>query len=193
MDILAQDAVSPDRGPAADLGAGTGWLAHRLAEAGYRVLAIESSLEKDFGLEEVRAYLSPPHAPFLPVQGNLEHPPVQRKRLKLAIFNASLHYAYDLGETIHRAAEILREDGWLVILDTPLAQHPSSSDNHCSPNHPRRSLGRRELEDALSAAGLIPRWISIRRGLRWWSYQTKKWLKRESRFSFPMVIAHRAP
>jgi SAM-dependent methyltransferase len=193
MEVLACDTSSPHRGPVADLGAGTGWLAHRLAAVGYRVLAVETSLEEDFGLKEARTYLSPPHPPFLPVQGDLEHPPVQRECLKFAIFNASLHYAHDLGETLRRIAGILREDGCLIILDTPLSQEPHPSASRCCLNGPRRSLGRRELEDALTAARLIPRWITIHRGLRWWIYQAKRWLRQESYFSFPMVIAHRGP
>ncbi len=195
MDLLSHQGPPPEAGPVAELGTGIGWLAHRLAEASYRVLAVEASLERDFGLGAATVYLTSPLPPFLPVQGDLEHPPLQRGRLSLAAFNASLHYARDLEGTLRRTAEALQGGGWLVILDTPITRHPGPDsgldDGHPSPERSRRSLGRRELEEALAAAGLCPRWVPIRRGSRWWVYQAKTWLKRKARFSFPMIIAER--
>ena len=195
MDLLSRQGPPPEAGPVADLGAGTGWLAHRLAGAGYRVLAVEASLERDFGLGAAAVYLTAPRPPFLPVQADLEHPPLRRGRLSLAVFNASLHYARDLEGTLRRTAEALHGGGWLVVLDVPITRQPgpggAPDDGHRSPRRSRRSLDRWELEEALVAAGLRPRWVPIRRGPRWWAHQAKTWLKREARFSFPMMIAER--
>jgi hypothetical protein len=149
-------------------------------------------LEKDFGLGAASVYLAPCQPSFLPVQGDLEHPPLQPGRLGLAIFNASLHYAHDLEETVRRAAEILQENGWMVIIDTPITRQTDLENDRRSLGQPRRTLGCRELEEALAAAGLAIRWISIGRGPRWWIFQAKKWFKREPRFAFPMIVAHRS-
>ena len=186
--LLSRQGPHPAAGPVADLGAGSGWLAHRLAAAGYRVLAMDASRERDFGLGAAAVYLAAAPSPFLPVQGDLDHLPLQRRKLSLALLNASLHYARDLEAALRRTAEALQEDGRLIVLDTPIARRTAPAETP-PVGRARRSLGRRELEDALSAAGLHPRWVSVWRGPRWWVYQLKKRLKGEVRFSFPIVVA----
>ena len=42
--LLRKEVPAPQAGPMADLGAGVGWLAHRLAQAGYQTIAIDASL-----------------------------------------------------------------------------------------------------------------------------------------------------
>jgi SAM-dependent methyltransferase len=169
------------------MGAGTGWLSCRLAQAGYRVLALEASLDKVFGLGATDMYLAT-RTHFLPVQGNLEHPPLQEGTLSLAIFNASLHYAADLIGTLRRSAESLQPDGRLIVLDTPVARHPVPGTGRGN-----RHLGRQELHGALLSVGLRPRWVPVRRAVRWWVYQMKMRLKGDAPFSFPMVVADRNP
>jgi SAM-dependent methyltransferase len=185
-ELLSREGPAPERGPAADLGAGNGWLAFRLVQAGYRVLAVEASADDDFGLGAAEVYRSTVADRLLPVQGDLERPPLQPGTLSLVVFNASLHYARDLEATLARAAGSLRPDGCLAILDTPIAPRPRPGSGLGD-----RHLGRGELEQALAGAGLRPRWISIRRGWRWWVHQAKAWLKRDARFSFPMVLGYR--
>ncbi|MEE8390849.1 MAG: methyltransferase domain-containing protein [Anaerolineae bacterium] len=185
MRLLSREGPPPEAGPVADLGAGTSWLAHRLARSGYRVLALEASLDGDFGLGAAEVYRASAPTRFLPIQGDLEHPPLQRERLGLAIFNASLHYAQDLEGTLHRTARALRPGGCLVVLDTPIAGCPRPGSDLGD-----RHLGRRELQKALVAAGLRPRWIPVRRGVRWWVYQAKLRLKRGAPFLFPMVVGY---
>jgi SAM-dependent methyltransferase len=183
MSLLAREGPSPAAGPIADLGAGSGWLSYRLAQAGYRVLALEASRDTAFGLGAAEAHYAS-DAPFLPVQGDLERPPLLNSRLGMLLFNASLHYAADLENTLRRAAQALQPRGRLIILDTPIARQP-----HPGTGHGDRHLGRGELHQALIEAGLRPRWIGVRRGNRWQSRQLKVWLKREPRFSFPIVAA----
>lgn len=198
MRLLAREGPDPQVGPAADLGAGTGWLAYRLAQAGYRVLAVEASLDQDFGLGATEGYRTGMPERLLPIQGNLEHPPLAHGKTSLIVLNASLHYAADLGSTLRQMAAALHPQGCLVILDTPIARRPhlgtgkddrdrSASDaaSTCS----RRSLGREELQQALLAAELEPRWIRILRTRRWWIRQLKAWAKGEALFTFPMIWA----
>jgi SAM-dependent methyltransferase len=187
MGILARQGPPPAYGPAADLGAGNGWLSYRLAQLGYSVLAVDASRDADWGLGAAERYYLP-FVHFSLAQGDLEHPPLQADKLALIVLNASLHYAANLEATLCRLACALKAGGRLVVLDTPIARRPrpgtSQGDRH---------LGRQELHDALLAAGLSPRWVPIRRGARWRLHQAKTRLKGDPRFSFPMVLADRLP
>jgi SAM-dependent methyltransferase len=211
MSLLAREGPSPADGPAADLGAGFGWLAYRLAQAGYRVVAVDANADDEFGLGAAQAYyaldLPPrsgstlsahpsqlsgednptPEASFWLVRGDLEHAPLQARKLVLIILNASLHYAHDLQGTLQHCERALRPGGRLAIVDTPIARHPRPGTGQGD-----RHLGQQELHDALLRSGMIPRWIKIHRGPRWWLHQAKALLKRDARFSFPIVVADRA-
>jgi SAM-dependent methyltransferase len=183
MRFLEEEGPRSRTGPVADLGAGVGWLSYRLAQKGYYVVAVEASLDEAFGLSAAEPYFAT-GVDFLPVQGNLEYPPLLNGRLALIVFNASLHYAWDLEGTLQRAAHCLRPGGRLIVLDTPISVQPELGSGQGD-----RHLGREELRRALLDAGLRPRWVAVRRSPRWWFYQAKKWLKREPLFSFPMVVA----
>lgn len=185
MGLLAREGPSPAAGPVADLGAGIGWLSFRLAQLRYQVVAIEASTDRDFGLGAAERYFLP-EVTFVLSQGDLEHPPLQIGTMSLIIFNASLHYADDLEATLRRARLALRPGGRLIVLDTPIARRPRSGTGQGD-----RHLGRHELEAALLAAGLRPRWIPIRRGLSWWWHRIKALLKRDPLFTFPMIVADR--
>lgn len=184
--VLTAWGPRPAGGPVADLGAGVGWLSFRLAERGYRVLAVEASLDDAFGLGAAQAYLGPAAGRLLLAQGDLEHPPLQPSRWGAVLFNASLHYAADLQNTLYRAAEALQPGGLLVVMDTPVARRPVAGTGRGD-----RHLGYQELEDALAAAGLRTRWSRILRGPRWWAHQARAWLRGEPVFSFPLVVARR--
>jgi SAM-dependent methyltransferase len=185
MSLLAREGPTPADGPVADLGAGIGWLSYRLAQIGHRVVAVEASVDPDLGLAAAEAnYLS--QVGFQLVQGNLERPPFQPETVALIVFNASLHYATDLERTLERAAHALQPGGRLIVLDTPISVRPRPGTGRGD-----RHLGRLELEDALHHAGLRPRWIKIRRGVHWQLHQAKAFLRRDPRFSFPMVVADR--
>jgi uncharacterized protein YbaR (Trm112 family) len=186
MHSLIQLGFSPEGGAAVDVGAGIGWLAFRLAQAGYRTLAVEASLDLDFGLGASQVYRSAAGPGFLAVQGDLERPPLRSGAVGLTIFNASLHYARDLEGTLRRVGSALRPGGCLAILDTPISRQPRSGSGQGD-----RHLSREELSAALSAAGLNPQWIPVRRGWRWWLYQAKARFKRSPLFSFPLVLGLR--
>jgi uncharacterized protein YbaR (Trm112 family) len=184
---LQQEGPGPDDGPAADLGAGIGWLAHHLAQRGYQTLALDASLDNDIGLGASVPYRSRFPDRFLPTQGDLGSLPLRQASFGPLVFNASLHDAHDLAETLHRAARALHPGGWLVTLDTPIARsaRPGSGIGD-------RHLGRKELEGALRASHLRSRHVRVQRGLRWRAYQLRAALRGDDPFSFPMVIASRA-
>lgn len=183
MYLLAREGPTPANGPAADLGAGTGWLSYRLAQLGYRVLAVDASPDPDWGLGAAERYYLPRQRFWLAL-GNLEDPPLQSGQLGLILFNASLHYASDLMATLRQAARALQRGGRLVILDTPISHQPRPGTGLGD-----RHLGYQELQQALLGAGLKPRWSAIRRGSRWWLHQARAWLRRDPRYSFPLVVA----
>ena len=185
--LLACKGPSPQTGPAADLGAGTGWLAYRLAQAGYRVLAVEASLDAAFGLQAAEVFRAKVPERLLPVQGDLEHPPLAQGRTSLILLNASLHYAGNLVKTLQRTAAALQPKGCLVVLDTPIARRPRRGTGMGE-----RHLGREELQQAMLAAGLSPRWIRVPRHWRWWARQLKAWFKDDALFAFPIVRACKA-
>jgi hypothetical protein len=148
---------------------------------------VDASGDADWGLGAAEShYLTESH--FQPVLGDLQYPPLRAGRLGLIVFNASLHYAEDLQGTVRRAADSLKPGARVIILDTPIARQPRPGVGRGD-----RHLGRQELNQALLAAGLNPRWISVRRSTRWRSHQLKAILRREAVFSFPMVIADRKP
>jgi SAM-dependent methyltransferase len=185
MGSLARHGPPPAHGPAADLGAGNGWLSYRLAQLGYAVLAVDASRDADWGLgAAAKHYL--PRVQFALAQGDLAHPPLQAGRMALIVLNASLHYVENLEGSLRRMACALKPGGRLVVLDTPIARQPRPGTGRGD-----RHLGRQELHQALLAAGLSPRWVPIRRGLAWWHHQARAWLRGEARFSFPMILADR--
>jgi SAM-dependent methyltransferase len=183
---LAGEGPPPEAGAAADLGAGVGWLSHRLTNLGYRTVAVEAMLDEAFGLGAARVYRERSAARFLPVHGDLEHPPLRRGQFGLILYNASLHYARNLAAALHRAVEALRPEGRVIVLDTPIASRPGPG-SRLGDRHP----SRQELETAFLAVGLRPRWIPVRRSLRWWIYRAKAWLKGDPSFSFPILLGYR--
>ncbi|MCS7221666.1 MAG: class I SAM-dependent methyltransferase [Anaerolineae bacterium] len=99
-----------------DLGAGNGWLAYRLAQRGHHVAAVDISLDAKDGLGAHIYYDSV----FIPIQAEFDHLPFAGDQADLAIFNASLHYSTDCASTLAEALRVLKEDGWVVVLDTPV-------------------------------------------------------------------------
>ena len=105
-----------------DLGAGNGWLAHRLEQRGHRVLAIDLLEDAFDGLGALRMY-----APEIPALiAEFDHLPLAQADFDLAIFNASLHYATDYPTTLGECLRVLQPRGTLVILDSPMYSDPTS-------------------------------------------------------------------
>jgi SAM-dependent methyltransferase len=184
--LLKRQGPPPSVGPVADLGAGFGWLAYRLAKAGYRTLAVDVSLDDAFGLGAARPYVKASRGRLLLLQGDLAHPPLRSGRWSIILFGASLHHADDLEGSLQRAARALLPGGCLFILDAPIAHQPVPGTGRGD-----RHLGREELEQALLRADLQPYWCSVPRGPRWWLHQLKSLLKQQPLFSFPIVWAER--
>lgn len=105
-----------------DLGAGNAWLSNRLALRGHDVAAVDLAVNDFDGLACHRFYESV----FLPVQAEFDRLPFRDATVDIVVFNASLHYSTDYGETLTEALRLLTAGGMLVILDSPVYRDGSS-------------------------------------------------------------------
>ncbi|MCZ7545194.1 MAG: class I SAM-dependent methyltransferase [Anaerolineae bacterium] len=105
-----------------DLGAGNGWLSYRLAARGHQVIAVDLLTNPFDGLGASIYY----DVAFTPVQAEFDYLPLERDQVDLAVFNSSLHYATDAGATLREALRVMRRDGRLVVMDSPIYHDPAS-------------------------------------------------------------------
>ena len=100
-----QRFVLPPGGSAAvrvlDLGAGNGWLSHRLSSLGHHVVALDRLDDGEDGLGACRHYPTP----FLRVQADFDALPFVPNQFDLVVFIGSLHYAPDVPATLARALQ----------------------------------------------------------------------------------------
>jgi SAM-dependent methyltransferase len=105
-----------------DLGAGTGWLSHRLAELGHEPCAVDLSCDDQDGLGAGRHFESR----WPRVQAEFDRLPFADSSVDAVIFNASLHYTPDYPATLREALRVVRPGGWLAVLETPVYRHEAS-------------------------------------------------------------------
>jgi SAM-dependent methyltransferase len=105
-----------------DMGAGNGWLSNQLAGRGHCVAAVDLQTNIFDGLGVLIHY----EHTFLPVQSEFDHLPFQANTIDLVIFNASLHYSENYEVTLNEALRIMRPDGQILILDTPMYHNTAS-------------------------------------------------------------------
>lgn len=99
-----------------DLGAGNGWLSHRLTALGHRCVAVDWLDDVEDGLGARRHY----PVGFTCVQADFDDLSMAPGQFDLAIFNASLHYSPDFARTLRHAREMLVAGGVLVVMDSPV-------------------------------------------------------------------------
>lgn len=102
-----------------DLGAGVGWMSHRLRRLGHRPASVDVNVDPDDGLEATR-HLA---ADWPVVQAHFDHLPFPDASADLCVFNASLHYATEPVATLAEATRVLRPDGVVVVMDSPIYTH----------------------------------------------------------------------
>ena len=105
-----------------DLGAGNGWLSARMKAQGFDVAAVDLMVNPLDGLGAAQHYA---HS-FLRVQAEFDWLPFETNSADCVLFNAAFHYATDYEATLREALRILKLNGWLVILDTPIYQNAAS-------------------------------------------------------------------
>lgn len=99
-----------------DLGAGNGWLSHRLASQGHEVSALDRIADDLDGLGAARHY----PARFVSVQASFDAPPFAAGQFDVVMFNGSLHYAPDVAATLASARRVLVDGGTLAVMDSPM-------------------------------------------------------------------------
>jgi SAM-dependent methyltransferase len=168
---LAREIARPLR--LLDVGAGNAWLSWRVALAGGECVALDIRDDRVDGLGAAAAYLAPRGAPrFSLVAGSFDALPLRPGHFDVAVFNASLHYAIDLGEVIREARRAVRRGGRIVILDSPFYEH--DADGQAMVDERRRSASQQfgARADALTALPFIE-YLSVARlaaashGLAW--------------------------
>lgn len=102
-----------------DVGAGNGWLCYRMAMLGHQALAFDVRADRVDGLGAGDAFISSLARPFDRVCGSFDELPLASASFDIAVFNASLHYALDLGAVIGEASRVVRSGGRIAILDSP--------------------------------------------------------------------------
>jgi len=105
-----------------DLGAGNGWLSNRLALRGHQVAAVDLQINPVDGLGALQHY----DQAIVALQAEFDHLPLLAQQVDLVIDNASFHYSVDYRNTLKEAQRVLKPDGNVVILDTPLYHNPDS-------------------------------------------------------------------
>ncbi len=119
LEALLRILGPPANRKVADMGAGTGWLSYRLAEAGFRAYATDITGDADVGLGAARVYDATPHR-FERAIGSLTRWPFLTASIDLAICNASLHYLRDLRPAVSEAARVLAPGGAFVMMNDPV-------------------------------------------------------------------------
>lgn len=102
-----------------DVGAGNCWLAYRLAERGNHVAAVDLSLDRTDGLG-AHAYYATKSRTVTLVQAEFDRLPFADGEADIVVFNGSLHYSTDYGKTLREAVRVLRPDGSVAIVDSPV-------------------------------------------------------------------------
>jgi len=102
-----------------DLGAGNGWLSHRLARQGQRPIAVDLQTNAFDGLGAAVHYQQVLPTLFPRFQAELDHLPFVDGQFDCAIFNASFHYSENYDRTLSEALRCVRPGGTIVIADSP--------------------------------------------------------------------------
>jgi len=102
-----------------DLGAGNGWLCHRIARMGHKAVAVDIRDDDVDGLGAAAEFLVDAPNLFECITASFDALPFASHRCDIALFNASLHYAQDLRQVLAEAVRVTRPGGMLVILDSP--------------------------------------------------------------------------
>ncbi len=134
-----------------DLGAGTGWLSHRLQQEAYRPCAIDLSVDSKDGLGAAHNFDSQ----WPRLQAEYDCIPVADGQADAVIFNASFHYCNNREQSIREALRVLVSGGLLIIIDSPFYQLESSGRQMLEEQQQyfEKMIGQRS--DSLSSTGYL--------------------------------------
>jgi ubiquinone/menaquinone biosynthesis C-methylase UbiE len=99
-----------------DLGAGNGWMSHRLAMRGHHTVALDIFCDERDGLGALSHY----PVPLPAAAAEFDLLPFRKAAFDLAVFNSSFHYSSDYRRTLREVRRCLRPGGAVVIMDSPV-------------------------------------------------------------------------
>jgi len=180
-----------------DLGAGVGWLSNRLAGLGHYPCAIDLNLDPRDGLGAARRY----GGDWPCVQAEFDRLPLAGGQADLVIYNASLHYSTGYRATLAEALRVLRPNGRIVVLDSPIYRHEASGRQMIAERQAAFARDHGTRSDALPNVGYLT-WAMLRDlgrelGLRWqivrpwygWRWALRPWRARLARKREPSTFA----
>jgi SAM-dependent methyltransferase len=124
---VKQHALAP-RAPGTrvlDLGAGNGWLSHRLATLGCSVVAVDWLDDDEDGLGACRHY----ETSFAIVQADFNALPFEPAQFDLVVLAGSLHYSPSPAATLEEARRMLRPGGTVVVMDSPMFERAADGES----------------------------------------------------------------
>jgi SAM-dependent methyltransferase len=133
-------AAAPQSIRVLDVGAGSGWLSHRLAELGHRPVAVDAVDDEADGLGAAKHFTTA----FEAVQADFTALPFVAGQFDLVVFNAALHYVGDPAVALAHARTMLAAGGALVVMDSPMFQA----------DHDGRAMTARAADQMRVACGL---------------------------------------
>lgn len=102
-----------------DIGAGNCWLSYRMAQSGFRPVAIDLLVNEMDGLGAAKHYDTHLSEPFPRFQAESVRLPFCDDQFDAAIFNASFHYAENYERTLREVFRCLKPTGTVIIADSP--------------------------------------------------------------------------
>lgn len=185
-DYMVQRVLKPlRRGCVLDLGAGNCWMSFRLAQSGYKPVAVDLLTNENDGLGAAMHFQRRLPIPIALFQAELTHLPFRDGQFDTIIFNASFHYSENYESTLREALRCLTPEGIVIISDTPWYSCEESGRQMVAERHAafRRKFGTasdsvksleyltderlKALEEALSVTWTVYRpWYGVRWAMR---------------------------
>ena len=160
-------AGAPQGARVLDLGAGCGWLSHRLAELGHRVVSVDVLDDEADGLGAVKHYA----VRFPAVQADFDRLPFLPEQFDVVVFNGSLHYARSVDETLDQARRVVAPGGTLVVMDSPMFHSRRDGEamvaDRADPVHGIGYLTYQGLDAAAASFAMVSRFTRSRGPLGW--------------------------
>ena len=118
-----------------DLGAGNGWLCYRTKLLGHDAVAIDLRTDDVDGLGAAEGYRAQLNDMFARTAASFDALPLAGGTFDVVVFNASLHYAFELDRTLAEAVRVLAPGGRIAILDSPFYRHDHSGQAMVAEKH----------------------------------------------------------
>jgi len=143
MDWLARER--PKGQAIVDIGAGCCWAAQRLAERGHSVAALDINLDPLDGLTAL-GVVADPALGVERIEADMEFLPLSPNCADVVLLNGALHYARCPQNVVAEARRILKAQGSLVILDSPVYRRSADGE----------AMVKKKKKDFLSRYGYAP-------------------------------------